>query len=93
MPYLFSSTTGNIVRPIESSCLNPTTGAIITPLRYGPAGTTITMWNGVVEYYNTLVRAKPTTHTTPVINFGSPAYAYDSCFLNGQMRLSIQLHD
>lgn len=78
MPYRFSSTTGNIVRPIESLCLNASTGAIITPLRYGPAGSTITMWNGVVEYYNTLVRAKPTTHATPVINFGSPAYAYDT---------------
>ena len=78
MPYRFSSTTGNIVRPIESLCLNASTGAIITPLRYGPAGTTITMWNGVVEYYNTLVRAKPTTYITPAIHFGSPEYAYDT---------------
>ena len=77
MPYRFSSTTGNIVRPIESLCLNASTGAIITPLRYGPAGTTIAMWNGAVEYYNTLVQAKPTTHTNAV-NFGSPAYAYDT---------------
>lgn len=80
MPYRFSSTTGNIVRPIESLCLNTSTGAIITPLRYGPAGTTITMWNGVVEYYNTLVRAKPTTYTTATTNRGfySPSYAYDT---------------
>lgn len=75
MPYRFSSTTGNIVRPIESLCLNASTGAIITPLRYGPAGTTITMWNGVVEYYSTLVQAKPTTHINK--GFYSPEYAYD----------------
>jgi len=74
MPYRFSATTGNIVRPIEASCLNTTTGALITPLKYGPAGSAITMWNGVIESYSLNVFAKPSARAGSATGYAS---AYD----------------
>jgi len=62
--YRFSATTGNVIRPIQSSCLNTTTGALVWPMVYGPAGTAITAWNGVVESYQTgPVIYRPTAQT------------------------------
>lgn len=74
MPYRFQATSGNIVRPIEASCLNTTTGALIWPMVYGPAGTTITMWNGVVESYSSETLLKPSSRAGSALNYDN---AYD----------------
>lgn len=87
MTYRFQATSGNIVRPIEASCLNTSTGALITPMKYGPAGTAITMWNGVVEYYTTFSRnwASYYTNTGAVTNI---TYAYDETSANSGVAIT-----
>ena len=63
MPYRYSSTTGNLIKP-RPECLNTSTGAIIRPLLYSIP---FEMWNGVVEYY---------TLSSPS-QFYDPTKAYD----------------
>lgn len=74
MPYKFSSTTGNLVKP-RPECLNTSTGAIIRPLLYSMP---FEMWNGVVEYYTT--GGSGTTRSFALgspSNFYEPTKAYD----------------
>ena len=68
MPYRFSSTTGNLIKP-RPECLNTSTGAIIRPLLYSMP---FEMWNGVVEYYTT-----GGSGTTRSFALGSPNQFYD----------------
>ena len=68
MPYRFSSTAGNLIKP-RPECLNTSTGAIIRPLLYSAP---FEMWNGVVEYYTT-----GGSGTTRSFALGSPSQVYD----------------
>ena len=68
MPYRFSSTTGNLIKP-RPECLNTTTGEIIRPLLYSIP---FEMWNGVVEYYGA-----GGSGTTRSFALGSPSNFYD----------------
>ena len=83
MPYRFSSTTGNLIKP-RPECLNTSTGAIIRPLLYSMP---FEMWNGVVEYYT--AGGSGTTRSFALgspSNFFNPTKAYDgdvNTFCNG----------
>lgn len=90
MPYRFSATTGNIVRPIEAICLNTSTGALNYPMRYQSGS--IPMWNGVIEFYSTFTRYWPTTLFSGSGAYSNSQYAYDEQDANSGTPITTSQH-